>query len=103
MRKAMFTHDVGLEDVSLSGQIEELITQSIKNQHYPGAVIMAGQRGKIIYRGAFRMQSLVPVRVPMRLETIFDTASLTKVIVTTTAVMQLIESGKLALDTPVVH
>lgn len=98
----MLTHDISQEDVSLSGQIEELITQSINNQYYPGAVILAGQRGKIIYRGAFGMQSLVPVRVPMRLETIFDTASLTKVIVTTTAVMQLVESGKLSLDTPVV-
>lgn len=95
----MLKHEVE----SVSDQIKELITSSIRNQNYPGAVIMAGQRGKIIYRNAFGMQSLVPVRVPMRIDTIFDTASLTKVIVTATAVMQLIERGKLSLDAPVSH
>lgn len=99
----MITHDVSYEDVSIPDQIEQMVLRSISNQNYPGAVIMAAQHGKIFYRGAFGMQSLMPVRVPMRLDTIFDTASLTKVVVTTTAIMQLVEKGKLALDTPVAH
>ncbi len=39
----------------------------------------------------------------MTLDTIFDMASLTKVIVTTTAILQLVDQHKLDLDTPVAH
>lgn len=54
-----------------------------------------------IYRKAYGQRALVPTPEPLTEDTIFDAASLTKVIATTTAVMQLVERGKLELDAPV--
>lgn len=81
-------------------QIAPLIHNSIECGYYPGAVVLAAQAGKIIYRGVFGSQSVIPVQIPMSFDTIFDTASLTKVVVTATAVMQLVEQGKIQLDAP---
>ena len=82
--------------------ITSRVQSSIQKGFYPGAVVLVGHRGKVIYRGVFGHQMIQPQLIPMRLDTIFDLASLTKVIVTTTAVMQLLEQGKLELDAPVV-
>lgn len=78
-----------------------LIVNSITNGYYPGAVILASHKGEIIYRGVFGHQRIMPDMAPMCFETIFDVASLTKVVVTTTAVLQLVEQQKLHLDMPV--
>jgi uncharacterized protein YbbC (DUF1343 family)/CubicO group peptidase (beta-lactamase class C family) len=56
----------------------------------------------VIYRKAFGERSLEPTRSPMTVDTIFDIASLTKVVATTTAVMQLVDPGKVRLNDPVV-
>lgn len=68
----------------------------------PGAVVLIGSRDGVVYRRAFGYRALQPEKLPMTVDTIFDLASLTKVIATTTAVMQLVETGKLALADPVV-
>lgn len=81
--------------------IAPLVEDSIEQGFYPGAVILAANNGEIIYRGVFGSRSILPQTATMKFNTIFDVASLTKVIVTTTAVMQLVEQGKLALDAPV--
>lgn len=67
----------------------------------PGAVVVVGHNGRIVYRKAFGSRSLEPTREPMTVDTIFDLASLTKCIATTTAVMQLLESGRIRLNDPV--
>ena len=64
-------------------------------------VAVIGHRGAIVYRKAFGWRSLVPVAEPMTLDTVFDVASLTKCLVTATAVMQLVEEGRLRLNDPV--
>jgi uncharacterized protein YbbC (DUF1343 family)/CubicO group peptidase (beta-lactamase class C family) len=56
----------------------------------------------VIYRKAFGNSSIEPTRTPMTVDTDFDIASLTKVVATTTAVMQLVEKGKVRLNDPVV-
>jgi uncharacterized protein YbbC (DUF1343 family)/CubicO group peptidase (beta-lactamase class C family) len=61
-------------------------------------VVLVGHRGKIVYRAAFGSRSLWPQPTPPRPDAIFDLASLTKVVATTTAVMQLVEQGRLRLD-----
>ena len=83
---------------ALLTNIATLVEKSIAAGYYPGMVILAAHRGQLIYRGVFGNQSLVPEVIGMRTDTIFDLASLTKVIVTTTAVMQLLEAGRLDLD-----
>jgi len=81
--------------------VAEIAKKAIQAGKIPGAVILIGHEGKIIYRQVFGLSALKPKKVPMTLRTIFDLASLTKVVATSTAVMQLVESGKLNLEDPV--
>ncbi len=100
------TADVTIPPVSgirtdLLKNIAPIIQKSIENGNYPGAVVLAAHRGHIIYRGVFGNRRILPDTAPMHSDTIFDLASLTKVVATTPAIMQLVEQGKLDLDTPV--
>ncbi len=74
--------------------------QEIAAGHVPGAVILVGHRGKTVYRKAFGQCALMPLCRPMKVDTIFDLASLTKVVATTTAVMILVDRGLIHLDKP---
>ncbi len=81
--------------------IAPLVETAIQAHKIPGAVVLIGHDGQVVYRRAFGQRSLVPERQPMAVDTIFDLASMTKVIATTTAVMQLVEQGKIVLSAPV--
>ncbi|HSB05062.1 MAG TPA: exo-beta-N-acetylmuramidase NamZ domain-containing protein [Thermodesulfobacteriota bacterium] len=81
--------------------IAESVERAIRGRQIPGAVILIGNQGKVIYRRAFGHRALEPKKVRMTLDTLFDVASLTKVVATTTALLQLVENGKVSLDDPV--
>ena len=81
--------------------IAEMAKKEIQAGNIPGAVILIGNQGKVVYRRAFGFRAQKPKKVPMTTDTIFDIASLTKVIATSTAVGQLVEMGKLNLEDPV--
>jgi uncharacterized protein YbbC (DUF1343 family)/CubicO group peptidase (beta-lactamase class C family) len=81
-------------------KIEPLAQREITAGHLPGALILVGHRGKIVYRRAFGLRALKPRVQPMTPDTIFDIASLTKVVATTTAIMQLADGQRLRLDEP---
>jgi len=81
--------------------VDAVIQQAIQDGTIPGAVLIVGHNGQVVYRRAYGSRSLEPHREVMTLDTVFDLASLTKVIATTTAVMQLIEQGKVRLNDPV--
>jgi uncharacterized protein YbbC (DUF1343 family) len=66
----------------------------------PGTVILVGEGARVLYRKAAGARALVPVREPMTVDTIFDLASLTKVLATTPAVLRLWEQGQVQLDAP---
>ncbi len=83
--------------------ITNLAEKSIAEGYYPGAVILVTHQGKVIYKGVFGNRTLDAQPQPMTFDTIFDLASLTKVIVTTTAIMQFVEEGKIELDAPVAN
>jgi uncharacterized protein YbbC (DUF1343 family)/CubicO group peptidase (beta-lactamase class C family) len=83
--------------------IAEIVEQEIAAGKIPGAVVLIGHQGRVVYRRAFGYRALKPEKLPMTEDTIFDLASLTKVIATSTAVMQLVESGKLHLEDPITH
>ena len=74
--------------------IAEMAKKEIQAGRIPGAVILIGNQGKVVFRRAFGLSALRPKKVPMTIDTIFDIASLTKVIATSTAVAQLVEMGK---------
>jgi uncharacterized protein YbbC (DUF1343 family)/CubicO group peptidase (beta-lactamase class C family) len=81
--------------------VDAVIQQAISDATIPGAVLIVGHDGQVIYRKAYGARALEPRREVMTLDTVFDLASLTKVIVTTPAVMQLVERGKVRLNDPV--
>jgi uncharacterized protein YbbC (DUF1343 family)/CubicO group peptidase (beta-lactamase class C family) len=81
--------------------VDAVIQNAISDGTIPGAVLVVGHDGVVIYRKAYGARALEPRREAMTLDTVFDLASLTKVIVTATAVMQLVEQGKVRLNDPV--
>ena len=78
--------------------LAEMAKKAVQTGKIPGTVILIGNQGKVIYRRAFGHRALKPKKLPMTADTIFDIASLTKVIATSVAVAQLVEIGKLNLE-----
>jgi CubicO group peptidase (beta-lactamase class C family) len=81
--------------------VAPVVQAQIQAGHIPGAMVLVGAHGRTVYRAVFGAQSLEPALEPLSADDIFDLASLTKVVATTTAVMQLVEAGRLDLDKPV--
>jgi uncharacterized protein YbbC (DUF1343 family)/CubicO group peptidase (beta-lactamase class C family) len=81
--------------------IDALMQDAVAKRTIPGAVVLIGHNGKVVYRKAFGSRSLEPTREPMTLDTIFDIASLTKCVATTSAVMQLVQQGRIRLNATV--
>jgi uncharacterized protein YbbC (DUF1343 family)/CubicO group peptidase (beta-lactamase class C family) len=82
-------------------EIAPAVRQAIHDGECPGAVVVVGHEGKIVYQRAFGHALYDPHSPRMTLDTLFDMASLTKVIATTPSIMQLFEEGKIRLDDPV--
>ncbi|MBS1797319.1 MAG: DUF1343 domain-containing protein [Acidobacteria bacterium] len=91
---------VGMNAAKLA-EIDRLVEKDIADKKLPGAVVIVGHKGRIVYRKAFGNRSLVPNVEKMTPDTIFDVASLTKVVATTTSVMMLVEQGKIRLTDPI--
>lgn len=79
---------------ALDGLFKEAVTQGV----FPGAVVLVGRRDEVVFERAFGFRSLFPEKTLMQSDTIFDLASLTKVLATTTAVMLLVREKKIRLD-----
>lgn len=92
--------DDGNADEALRATIPALVQAQIDDRKLPGAVVLIGNPDRIQYVAAIGDRA---TGEPMSRDTIFDLASLTKVIATTTAVMQLAEQKKIALDSPAAH
>ena len=81
--------------------VDAIVEQAVERGKMPGAVVLIGHNGRVVYRKAFGSRSIEPTHEPMTVGTIFDLASLTKCVATTTAMMQLIETGRVKLNDPV--
>jgi uncharacterized protein YbbC (DUF1343 family)/CubicO group peptidase (beta-lactamase class C family) len=81
-----------------SAPLDAVIRQAIEEDQVPGAVLIVSHRGRIVHRKAYGNRAMTPRKERMTLDTIFDAASLTKVVATTSAVMKLFEQGKLRLN-----
>jgi uncharacterized protein YbbC (DUF1343 family)/CubicO group peptidase (beta-lactamase class C family) len=88
------------QPMDLSG-VEEVVQAAIASGEIPGAVVLVGRAGEVLYHRAFGARRLVPVPSPMSEDTVFDVASLTKPLGTTLAVMSLVEGGRIRLDAPI--
>ncbi len=90
--------------------VSAAINTAIAQKKLPGAVVVVGHGGKVVFQQAYGVRKYAgepdiygkpSAAEPMTLDTIFDMASMTKVMATSVAVMQLYEEGKLAFDDPV--
>lgn len=77
--------------------MDEAVERTISAGRIPGGVLWLESRGAS-YVKAFGKRALVPAEEEMTVETVFDAASLTKVVATTTAVMKLAGAGKVDLE-----
>ena len=81
--------------------IAALVDAAIARHELPGAVVLIGRGDAVAYHKAFGRRAVEPSPEPMTEDTIFDLASLTKVVATTTSVMKLVEEGRIRLAEPV--
>jgi uncharacterized protein YbbC (DUF1343 family) len=82
------------------GAIDDAVKEAIDEAKMPGCVVVVGRRDDILLRRAYGSRAVLPSKVPMTLDTVFDLASLTKPIATATSIMILAERGKIDLDAP---
>jgi CubicO group peptidase (beta-lactamase class C family) len=84
----------------MSDRINDLLVSGLEQGVYPGAVLLVAQGGEVVFFRAVGNRVVVPERLPMEKDTIFDLASLTKPLATTMAVMKLVDENLLDLDAP---
>src|ERR1035438_4719401 len=77
-----------------AADLDAAINQAIREDKIPGAVVLVGHQGQVVYRKAYGFRALLPVKEPMTADTIFDIASLTKIVATTSGMMKLFEQGR---------
>ncbi len=80
--------------------VDAAVAQAIADKKIPGGVLWFESAGRT-YRKTYGVHTASPAPIPAVEDTIYDFASLTKVTATTTAIMQLVERGRLELDAPV--
>src|SRR5437899_495278 len=83
-------------------RMDSVIGESIEKKELPGAVVLVARHGRIVWRKAYGQRAVEPQREAMTADTIFDLASLTKIIATATSVMILVEQGRVRLGDPVI-
>jgi CubicO group peptidase (beta-lactamase class C family) len=82
-------------------KISNFIEQEINAGHIPGAVLYVAHREKQVLKQAYGSRVVYPEAAPMKLDTVFDLASLTKVVATLPAVLRLMDQGKISLADPI--
>lgn len=85
-------------DTTVREQIDRLVNDSINKGDIPGAVVAFGNKDGILYQKAFGDRQIFPTREKMTVDSIFDLASLTKVVCTTVCVHLLADRGLINLN-----
>ena len=91
---------VSVSSVALA-RMDSVIADEIAKHRLPGAVVLLGRQGRLIWQRTYGSRTVEPTREAMTADTIFDVASLTKVVATATSIMILVERGKVRLHDPV--
>lgn len=81
--------------------VDDIINNAITERAFPSAVLVVGNEKGIIYQNAYGRLTYDDDAKPTTLNTIYDLASVTKVIATTSAIMKLYEQGKINLNASV--
>jgi uncharacterized protein YbbC (DUF1343 family)/CubicO group peptidase (beta-lactamase class C family) len=107
LQSALFAQSTRIDPAAASvsaarlAQMDPLIETEINQKHLPGAVVLVERKGHIVWRKAYGSRTVEPARERMTTNTIFDLASLTKVVATATSIIILVERGKVRLNDPV--
>ena len=89
--------DVGMSSKRLA-QIDKIAQQAIDEKKVPGVAVLVAKNGKVVYKKTFGYASLEPEKKLIADDMIYDLASISKPVGTGTAVMMLVEAGKIRLD-----
>jgi len=81
-------------------QVEEAVRREFDAGLFTGAVVLLGDRERVLYHEAFGLAQVEPEPVAMRRDSIFDVASVTKVVATATACAICVDEGRLDPDAP---
>ncbi|WP_425395175.1 exo-beta-N-acetylmuramidase NamZ domain-containing protein [Aeoliella sp.] len=81
----------------ISADIDRAVKEQLEKKKLPGCVVVVGRHGQIVHRKAYGFRRLEPSPEEMTVDTVFDMASLTKPIATSTSIMQLVETGQIRL------
>ncbi|MEO8380405.1 MAG: exo-beta-N-acetylmuramidase NamZ domain-containing protein [Acidobacteriota bacterium] len=87
-------------DAARLREVDAAVTQAIGEHRLPGGVLWIERNGQV-YRRAYGNRSLVPSVEPMTEDTVFDAASLTKVVATAPSIRLLVDRGLVSLDAPI--
>ncbi|AOM84500.1 serine hydrolase domain-containing protein [Salisediminibacterium beveridgei] len=83
--------------------VQAFLRKEMSVKHAPGACLQVSCNGEIVLSEVFGNKTVFPRTSPMKKNTVFDLASLTKVVATMPALMRLLDAGELTLDDPVSH
>ncbi len=96
LRRAM-PEEAGMSSVALR-QVDSVMIQAVADSAFPGGVVLAVHNGNVVYHKAFGGMDYSIYPQAVQPNTMYDLASVTKVVSTTTAVMRLVDEKKIALD-----
>lgn len=88
--------DVGMSSTHLN-LVKAIINAAIDRKDFPGTAILIARKGKIVLREAFGDCQCIPEKREMKVDMIFDLASITKPVATATSIMILVEQGRIRL------
>ena len=77
-------------------EVEQAFNDAVARRVFPGATAVVRKGAEVVFEGAFGHRTLMPDPREMKLETVFDLSSLTKVFATTIAVMMIARDGQAA-------
>lgn len=97
LKKEEFTQDAGVVNPDMLDKLDMFLQRSIVDGAFPGCRVLASRNGKIFYDKSFGYFDYYRKK-PVENNTLYDVASMTKVLATTLAVMRLYETGKLDLN-----
>ena len=88
----------GLAVAQELAEIRRVIDDAVTAGQLPGAVCLVSHQGRVVHQSVHGSRALVPAVEAMTADTIFDAASLTKVVATTASIMKLVEQGRVRLN-----
>src|SRR5207302_9493811 len=84
----------------MADPIGEKMREGVAQGVFPGGVLLVSYRGRTVHHAAYGAACLLPEPEPATVDTIYDLDSLTKPLVTTTAVALLLADGRVSLEDP---